>query len=290
MSKQLLLGDEAIAQAALDAGLSGVYAYPGTPSTEITEYIQMAPITTEQNIHNRWCANEKTAMEAALGMSFVGKRALVCMKHVGMNVAADCFVNSAITGVKGGLIVIAADDPSMHSSQNEQDSRFYGDFSLIPMYEPSNQQEAYDMVYSGFEFSEKVGEPILIRMVTRLAHSRSGVERKEQKPQNSISFSEDPRQFILLPGNARKRYKVLLARQDEFIKASEGDRSRDAAEDNLMRNKLVDIINIEAIIGCLVQTFESFCQRISNRLFGILVHPCSDCNRNNRNNNARNSY
>ena len=221
MSKQLLLGDEAIAQAALDAGLSGVYAYPGTPSTEITEYIQMAPITTEQNIHNRWCANEKTAMEAALGMSFVGKRALVCMKHVGMNVAADCFVNSAITGVKGGLIVIAADDPSMHSSQNEQDSRFYGDFSLIPMYEPSNQQEAYDMVYSGFEFSEKVGEPILMRMVTRLAHSRSGVERKEQKPQNSISFSEDPRQFILLPGNARKRYKVLLARQDEFIKASE---------------------------------------------------------------------
>ena len=92
MSKQLLLGDEAIAQAALDAGLSGVYAYPGTPSTEITEYIQMAPITTEQNIHNRWCANEKTAMEAALGMSFVGKRALVCMKHVGMNVAADCHV------------------------------------------------------------------------------------------------------------------------------------------------------------------------------------------------------
>ena len=195
MSKQLLLGDEAIAQAALDAGLSGVYAYPGTPSTEITEYIQMAPITTEQNIHNRWCTNEKTAMEAALGMSFVGKRALVCMKHVGMNVAADCFVNSAITGVKGGLIVVAADDPSMHSSQNEQDSRFYGDFSLIPMYEPSNQQEAYDMVYDGFEFSEK--------------------------PQNGISFSDDPRQFILLPGNARKRYKVLLARQDEFIKASE---------------------------------------------------------------------
>ena len=221
MSKQLLLGDEAIAQAALDAGLSGVYAYPGTPSTEITEYIQMAPITSERNIHNRWCANEKTAMEAALGMSFVGKRALVCMKHVGMNVAADCFINSAITGVKGGLIVVAADDPSMHSSQNEQDSRFYGDFSLIPMYEPSNQQEAYDMVYNGFEFSEKIGEPILMRMVTRLAHSRSGVENKAQKPQNEISFSEDPRQFILLPGNARKRYKVLLTRQEEFIKASE---------------------------------------------------------------------
>ena len=106
-NKRLLLGDQAIALGAIHAGISGVYAYPGTPSTEITEYIQMAPITTEQNIHNRWCANEKTAMEAALGMSFVGKRALVCMKHVVMNVAAVCFVNSAITGVKVGLIVIA---------------------------------------------------------------------------------------------------------------------------------------------------------------------------------------
>ncbi|MDR0657550.1 MAG: indolepyruvate ferredoxin oxidoreductase [Mediterranea sp.] len=221
MSKQLLLGDEAIAQAALDAGLSGVYAYPGTPSTEITEYIQSAPATMQKNIHSRWASNEKTAMEAALGMSFVGKRALVCMKHVGMNVAADCFVNSAVTGIKGGLIVLAADDPGMHSSQNEQDSRFYGDFALIPMYEPANQQEAYDMVYNGFEFSEQTGEPVLMRIVTRLAHSRSGVERKPQKPQNQPAFSEDPRQFILLPGNARKRYKALLEQQDTFVKASE---------------------------------------------------------------------
>ena len=221
MSKKLLLGDEAIAQAALDAGLSGVYAYPGTPSTEITEYIQGAAITRERNIHSHWSANEKTAMEAALGMSFVGKRAMVCMKHVGMNVAADCFVNSAITGVKGGLIVVAADDPSMHSSQNEQDSRFYGDFSFVPMYEPSNQQEAYDMVYHGFEFSEQVGEPVLLRVVTRLAHSRSGVETKEVKGPNAMSFSDDPRQFILLPGNARKRYKELLDRQADFVKASE---------------------------------------------------------------------
>lgn len=221
MSKQLLLGDEAIAQAAIDAGLSGVYAYPGTPSTEITEYIQMSPALKERTIHNRWCSNEKTAMEAALGMSYVGKRALVCMKHVGMNVAADCFVNSAVTGANGGLVVVAADDPSMHSSQNEQDSRFYGDFALIPMYEPSNQQEAYDMVYSGFEFSEKMGEPILVRIVTRLAHSRSGVETKPMKPQNELSCSEDPKQFILLPGIARRRYKALLARQEEFVKASE---------------------------------------------------------------------
>ncbi len=221
MSRQLLLGDEAIAQAAIDAGLSGVYAYPGTPSTEITEYIQQSPLAKERNIHSRWSTNEKTAMEAALGLSFAGKRALVCMKHVGMNVAADCFINSAMTGVNGGLIVVAADDPSMHSSQNEQDSRFYGNFALIPMLEPSNQQEAYDMVYNGYELSEKIGEPILMRMVTRLAHSRSGVENKPVKPQNEISFSEDPRQFILLPAIARRRYKVLLTKQDEFIQASE---------------------------------------------------------------------
>ena len=160
-------------------------------------------------------------MEAALGMSFAGKRALVCMKHVGMNVAADCFINSGVTGVKGGLIVVAADDPGMHSSQNEQDSRFYGDFALVPMYEPSNQQEAYDMAYAGFAFSEQMGEPVLMRMVTRLAHSRSGVERKAAQPQNGLSFSDDPKRFILLPGIARKRYKALLEQQDAFVKASE---------------------------------------------------------------------
>ena len=114
--KKLLLGDEAIAQGAIDAGLSGVYAYPGTPSTEITEYIQDSPVAKERNIHRRWSTNEKTAMEAALGMSYMGKRALVCMKHVGLNVCADPFVNSAMTGTNGGLIVLVADDPSMHSS------------------------------------------------------------------------------------------------------------------------------------------------------------------------------
>ncbi len=136
MKKQLLLGDEAIALGALHAGLSGVYAYPGTPSTEITEFIQGHPLARERGVHSRWCTNEKTAMEAALGMSYAGRRALVCMKHVGMNVCADAFVNSAITGVNGGLVVLAADDPSMHSSQNEQDSRFYGKFAMIPTFLP----------------------------------------------------------------------------------------------------------------------------------------------------------
>ena len=142
--KRLLLGDEAVALGAIYAGLSGVYAYPGTPSTEITEFIQTDSLARERGIRSRWCTNEKTAMEAALGMSYAGKRALVCMKHVGMNVCADAFVNSAITGVNGGLVVLAADDPSMHSSQNEQDSRFYGKFAMIPIIEPSNQQECFD--------------------------------------------------------------------------------------------------------------------------------------------------
>ena len=154
--KKLLLGDEAIAQAAIDAGLSGVYAYPGTPSTEITEYIQNSPIAKERNIHRKWSVNEKTAMEEALGMSFMGKRALVCMKHVGLNVCADPFVNSAMTGTNGGIIVLVADDPSMHSSQNEQDSRFYAKFAMIPCLEPSNQQEAYDMGHYDFEYSEAI--------------------------------------------------------------------------------------------------------------------------------------
>ena len=146
--KKLLLGDEAIAQGAIDAGLSGVYAYPGTPSTEITEYIQNSKTAKERNIHRRWSSNEKTAMEEALGMSFMGKRALVCMKHVGLNVCADPFVNSAMTGVNGGVVVLVADDPSMHSSQNEQDSRFYAKFAMIPCFEPSSQQEAYCLLYT----------------------------------------------------------------------------------------------------------------------------------------------
>ena len=209
--KQLLLGDEAIALGALHAGLSGVYAYPGTPSTEITEFIQNSPLAKQRRVHSRWCTNEKTAMEAALGMSYAGKRALVCMKHVGMNVCADAFVNSAITGVNGGLVVLAADDPSMHSSQNEQDSRFYGKFALIPIFEPSNQQEAYDMMAKAFELSERLKEPVLFRVVTRLAHSRAAVETGEAREENKMVPSTD--QWVLLPGIARKKYAALLDKQ-----------------------------------------------------------------------------
>jgi len=213
MAKQLLLGDEAIAQAALDAGISGVYAYPGTPSTEITEYIQHSKQAEDGNVHRCWSANEKTAMEAAIGMSYAGKRALACMKHVGLNVAADPFMNSAITGANGGLVYLIADDPSMHSSQDEQDSRFFAKFAFIPVFEPSTQQEAYNMTYDAFDFSEKHRIPVMVRITTRLAHSRAGVERNPIRQQNEIKLCENKKQFILLPGNARVFYRELLAKQ-----------------------------------------------------------------------------
>lgn len=221
MSVRLLLGDEAFAQAALDAGVSGCYAYPGTPSTEIMEYFQASQEAAERGVHREWSANEKTAMEEALGMSFVGKRAIVCMKHVGLNVAADAFMNSAITGVNGGLIVAVADDPSMHSSQNEQDSRFFGQFAMIPCLEPSSQQEAYDMVSYAFELSEKLQVPVLYRLTTRLSHSRANISLRKKQPENALSKAENPRRFVLLPGIAKQNYEALCAKQQDFADLSD---------------------------------------------------------------------
>ena len=238
--KHLLLGDEAIAQGAIDAGLSGVYAYPGTPSTEITEYIQLSEkrkalsarledgadsaysLEAKGKIFCQWATNEKTAMEGALGMSYMGKRALVCMKHVGMNVCADAFMNAAITGVNGGLVVVAADDPSMHSSQNEQDSRFYAKFAMIPCLEPSNQQEAYDMMHYAFDLSESLRTPVLYRVTTRMAHSRAVVETMDApREQNTLSAPENTNHFILLPAFARKNYAELIEAQADFVQTSE---------------------------------------------------------------------
>ncbi|MBE6261698.1 MAG: indolepyruvate ferredoxin oxidoreductase [Prevotella sp.] len=217
MAKKLLLGDEAIALGAIHAGLSGVYAYPGTPSTEITEFIQGNALAKERGIHSRWSTNEKTAMEAALGMSFMGKRALVCMKHVGLNVCADPFVNSGMTGVNGGVIVLVADDPSMHSSQDEQDSRFYGKFAMIPTFEPSNQQEAYNMVEAAFEYSEQQKLPVLMRVTTRMAHSRAVVEVKDEaRQQNELNYNAVAANWVLLPANARKRNDVVTAQQAQL--------------------------------------------------------------------------
>lgn len=216
MQKLILLGDEAVARAGVDAGISGMYAYPGTPSTEIMEYIQLLKNRGEVSICCEWSANEKSALETALGMSYTGKRAMAAMKHVGLNVAADAFINSAITGVNGGLLVVAADDPSMHSSQNEQDSRFYGKFAFVPVLEPSNQQEAYDMVFDAFELSEKYSVPVLIRITTRLAHSRAEVTLRRPLSQKQIRLPEDSSRFILMPAIARKRYRTVLRNYEKL--------------------------------------------------------------------------
>ena len=215
--KNLLLGDEALALGALHAGLSGVYAYPGTPSTEITEYIQLHPLAAERNVHCAWSTNEKTAMEEALGMSYAGKRALVCMKHVGMNVCADPLMGSAMTGANGGLVIAACDDPSMHSSQNEQDSRFWGTFGMMPVFEPSSQQETYQMVRKAYDYSEERGIPVILRLTTRMAHSRAVVENGEAiREQNPLHYPAKPRQWVTLPVNARVRNRELIRDYAQF--------------------------------------------------------------------------
>lgn len=219
--KKLLLGNEALAQGAIDAGLSGVYAYPGTPSTEITEYIQRSKTAKELNIHSQWSVNEKTAMEAALGMSYAGKRAMTVMKHVGLNVAADVFMNMSVSGINGGLVVVVADDPSMHSSQNEQDSRYYGKFAMVPILEPANQQETYEITKYAFDLSEKLGLPVLIRMVTRLSHSRAGVITGNRIAQNEINLPKNQTQFQLIPMHARGRYQHLIDIQPDVQESAE---------------------------------------------------------------------
>jgi indolepyruvate ferredoxin oxidoreductase alpha subunit len=254
--QKVLLGVEAIAQGAIDGGMSGVYAYPGTPSTEITEYIQHNKYAQEKNIHSMWSTNEKTAMEAALGMAYAGKRAMACMKHVGLNVAADNFMNAAVTGVNGGMLVTVADDPSMHSSQNEQDSRYYGRFAQIPVLEPSNQQEAYDMAYYGFHLSEQFGVPVMIRITTRLAHSRAVVNLKETVAENKLELPGNPNQFVLLPVNARKQYKKLLTNQKNFEKASDESTFNQFIEG---KDKSLGIIACGITYNYLMENFPEGC-------------------------------
>ncbi|MFA6504497.1 MAG: thiamine pyrophosphate-dependent enzyme [Treponemataceae bacterium] len=214
MNELALLGDEAVAMGALHAGVSASYGYPGTPSTEImerliAEYEKGGPLAA-------WSTNEKTAMEAALGVSFAGRRSMVTMKHVGLNVAADPFINGALLGIKGGLVIAVADDPGMHSSQDEQDSRFYAAFAMVPCLEPRNQQEAYEMTREAFDLSERFAVPVLLRLTTRLSHARAGVSVSAPKTQNPVSKATDKTAWMLLPAYARKRYELLIAKQTDF--------------------------------------------------------------------------
>jgi len=225
-----LMGDEAIALGALHAGVSSAYAYPGTPSTEIMESFQSwkaarsapgCPEATMGALLAEWCSNEKTAYESALGASFAGRRAMVSMKHVGLNVAADPFVNSALIRINGGLVVVVADDPGMHSSQDEQDTRALADFARVPCFEPANQQEAYDMTRAAFDFSERHEVPVVIRVTTRLAHSRSIVALAAPRAPNQLHKAEADRSWILMPAVARRRWKVLLEKQATFLAHAE---------------------------------------------------------------------
>ncbi len=228
MTQMVLSGDEAVAQAALDAGVAGAFAYPGTPSTEIMEYLQEhigkeadvdAAAPGSRDVSTRvaqWCSNEKTAYESALGVSFVGRRAMVSMKHVGLNVAMDPFVNSALVRIHGGLVVVVADDPSMHSSQNEQDSRLLADFARVPCFEPSDQQEAYEMTRSAFDYSEAHEVPVLLRITTRLAHARALVTTAPAGGVRNLGKTDDPYAWILMPAMARRQWAALLAKQDTF--------------------------------------------------------------------------
>ncbi len=231
MKKEIVLGDEALALGAVDAGISCAFAYPGTPSTEIAEFLISGQ--KEFGIRAEWCANEKTAFEAALGASFAGKRALVSMKHVGLNVAADAFMNSAISGVKGGLVVAVADDPGMHSSQNEQDSRYYADFAKILCLEPCNAQEAYDFTRKAFALSEELGIPVMVRLVTRIAHTREEIERGEKRGQNALDEKMKWNEWVLLPLNARVQFRkllekkpLLLEKSGEFVESGKGKGKR----------------------------------------------------------------
>ena len=210
-----LLGDEAAALGALHAGLDAAYGYPGTPSTEILEYL-IDVYAAGRGPRAQWTANEKTALEGALGVSFAGRRALVTMKHVGLNVAADPFINGALLGIKGGLVIAVADDPGMHSSQNEQDSRFYAAFALIPCLDPRNQQEVYDMTREAFDISERFHVPVMLHLVTRLSHARGAVRTAPARAGNPRAKAENRAEWMLLPAHARRNYRALIDKQKDI--------------------------------------------------------------------------
>lgn len=215
MVKKYLLGNEAIAHGLFEGGVEASFAYPGTPSSEITEHLLSI---ARNEIYIEWSINEKVAFENAYGVSLTGRRSCVIMKHVGLNVASDALITSAYTGIIGGFVIVVADDPFAHSSQNEQDSRRYAHFSKIVCFEPSNIQEAKDITIFSFEFSEKHKIPVMIRSVTRLSHGKSDVLIGERKRQNLTSnFVKNPVQFVMVPANARIALEKLNEKQ-KFIK------------------------------------------------------------------------
>ena len=210
--QKLASGNEAIARGAWEAGVLMATAYPGTPSTEILEEIAKFP-----EVDASWSPNEKVALEVGMGAAFAGARVLVVMKHVGVNVAADPLMTLAYTGLKGGLVLVSADDPGMHSSQNEQDNRFYARFANIPLLEPGDSEEARQFVKLGFEISEEFDTPVMVRTTTRISHGKSVICHEGRAvPEREIACEKDPGKYVMVPAYARKRHKAMLARLERL--------------------------------------------------------------------------
>ncbi|MBW1784738.1 MAG: indolepyruvate ferredoxin oxidoreductase subunit alpha, partial [Deltaproteobacteria bacterium] len=218
--EMLLLGNEAIARGALEAGVSFTTCYPGTPSSEIPE--NFFNISRETDLYFEYSTNEKVAMEVAAGAAVSGLRTMVTMKHVGLNVAADPLMTLAYTGINGGMVIINADDPSLFSSQNEQDNRYYARLSGLPMLEPTNTQEMKEMTVAAFDLSEELKLPVIIRTTTRLAHIRGPVRLGDLKPiQTKAHFDKDPFHFATVPAVSRNLHKLLVEKYDQAVKKSD---------------------------------------------------------------------
>ena len=214
--KKLMIGNEAVARGLYDGGIKLVSSYPGTPSTEITEFL-----AKYDGLHAEWAPNEKVATETAFGASLAGARSACAMKHVGLNVAADPLFTISYTGVNGGMVICVADDPAMHSSQNEQDSRHYAIASKVPMLEPSDSQEAYDFAKSAFELSEKFDTAVILRMCTRVAHSQSIVDVGERVEVPNKPYVKNGAKYIMMPANAIKRHVVVEERMNALREYAE---------------------------------------------------------------------
>ncbi len=214
--KTLMLGNEAVARGLYEAGCCFVSSYPGTPSTEITEYA-----AKYEELYAEWAPNEKVALEAALGAALAGRRSFCGMKHVGLNVAADPLFTASYTGVNAGLLIGVADDAGMHSSQNEQDSRHYAQAAKLPMLEPSDSAEAIAFAKLGYELSEKFDTPVMIKMCTRVSHSQSVVEPGERVMPERRKYEKNPAKYIMMPANAKRRHPMVEARTEALTEWAE---------------------------------------------------------------------
>jgi indolepyruvate ferredoxin oxidoreductase alpha subunit len=215
-SRVLLSGNEAVARAVWEAGVKVAAAYPGTPSTEMLEVIATYP-----DIYAEWSVNEKVSLEVAIGAAYAGSRAFCCMKHVGMNVASDALMTLTLTGVIGGLVIAIADDVGLSSSQNEQDSRYWGRFAHVPLLEPSDSQEAYEMTLYAYELSEKFQVPVILRMTTRINHVKALVTVGERSAKAAAGFRKDPARWVMTPTGAGKRIPLMFARDVDLRAAAE---------------------------------------------------------------------